>query len=56
MAAASVSMCAASDSSASELTTIPTMTSTAMKPTIRPSAMASLPRSASPETPWLWPA
>ena len=49
-APASVSMCAASESSASELARMPTTTSTAMKPTISASAILSLPRSASAET------
>ncbi len=56
IAAASVSMCAASESSASELARIPVTTSAAMKPRIRTRAIVSLPRSASAEAPWLWPA
>ena len=46
-APASVSMCAASESSASELARMPTTTSTHMKPAIRTSAIASRRESAS---------
>src|SRR4051794_22657757 len=58
IAAASVSMCAASESSASDEATMPTTTSTAMKPRISASAIRSLPRSASGSIAWLcpWPA
>ena len=52
IAAASVSMCPASESSASECAMMPVLTSTAMNATIRPSATASLPRSASARTAW----
>lgn len=41
-----------SESRASDCTSAPTTTSTSMKPTISASAIASLPRSASAETPW----
>src|SRR4051794_41099631 len=54
-AAASVSMWAASESSASELATRPTATSPSMNPTIRPSATARRRASASAETPCEWP-
>ncbi len=46
-APASVSMCAASDSRASELATMPATTSTHMKPVIRTSAIVSRRESAS---------
>ena len=46
IAAASASMCPASESRASEFAITPVATSTAMKATIRPSATVSLPRSA----------
>ena len=52
MAPASVSMCAASESSASEWAMTPAATSTAMKPRISPSAIASWRWFASALTPW----
>src|SRR5919199_430044 len=55
IAAASVSMCAASESSASEPARIPATTSAAMKPTISASASASLRASADAETRCSWP-
>ena len=55
IAPASVSMCAASESSASDDAMMPTTTSTTMKPAISASAMLSHLRSASAEGPWLWP-
>jgi len=55
IATASVSMWAASETSASESAIRPTTISTTMRPRIRPSAIASLRRSASAETAWGWP-
>src|SRR4051794_7146893 len=52
IAPASVSMCAASERSASECAASPATTSTAMKPTISASAIPSRRRFASGETPW----
>ena len=51
-AAASISMCAASERSASESARIPTTTSTTMNATISASAIASGLTSASARTPW----
>ena len=56
IAAASVSMCAASESSARELARIPVTTSAAMKARISARAIASLPRSAPALAPCVWPA
>ena len=55
IAAASVSMWAASERSASESATNPAATSPAIRPRISASAIQSLPRSASALTPWEWP-
>ena len=52
IAAASVSMCAASESSASESARMPATTSTTMKVAMTPSATASQRRSASAAGPW----
>ncbi len=56
IAAASVSMWPASESSASECATTPAATSAAMNARISPSAMLRRPRSASARTAWVCPA